>query len=113
MKVIMSLVVLLLLGCDSRYEKSQWDVWACEDGRAFYTHITDSGKAEALIYDEKVTEIVVHGDRWTFESAEVPGNVGTIVFKSQQAILTNKNIVRSPPVIEWSYTCSFSRKIEL
>ena len=102
-----------MAGCKDTSAKSQWDVWACEEGRAFYTHITESGKAEALIYDEKMTEITVRGDKWFFESAETPGHQGEIIFTHQRARLTNQNIEKSPPVNEWSYACSFSRKIEL
>lgn len=113
MKKLIIFSVLLLIGCKDTSAKSQWDVWVCEGGRAFYTHITESGKAEALIYDEKITKIAVNGDKWTFDSAEALGQRGTIIFTSRQAILTSQNIEKSPPVNEWSYACSFSRKIEL
>lgn len=113
MKKIMIFLPFLMVGCKDTSVKSQWDVWVCDEGKAFYTHITESGKAEALIYDEKVTKITVRGDKWVFESAEAPGHRGTIIFKSQQATLINQNIEKSPPVNEWSYVCLFSRKIEL
>lgn len=111
-RIIVGILAFLVVGCSPA--KKTWDAWACEEGRAFYTR-NEAGKAEALIYDELVSNISSSkndkGTLWQFVTDEAPGHQGNILFLGNSARIWDKNLNTNKT--EWSFECKWSKKVHL